>query len=174
LVPSSTIINTYNAVPAWVRSTGTTYNNALTLNGGSYYVMNGSYSIANITNQFSSSVTPSNPVYIILKTGSTLSLSNAINPPIGGVAQDPRIVFILEGTATLNVQHLSSIVVYGTTSTRLNVTNSSGGNPILYGQVRVGNIFNNSGSYVILNYKASTASAVNEDWTAGKYNKATY
>lgn len=176
---NSTVANTitsFNAEPPWVETTGTSYTSSLTLNGGSYYVMNGSNSLANITNQFSSTVTPSNPVYIILKSGSTLNLSNAIDPPVGGVAKDPRIVFILEGNATLNLQHLSSVVVYGSGSSSLDVNNSSGGNPTLYGQVRVGNI-SYSGSYVTLNYRAGTTSTTNPGtitWTAGDYKKATY
>ena len=174
IVPTPADISTFNTIPAWVKSTGTPYTNAMTLIGGDYYVMNGNLSISDITSQLSSTVTPSNPVYIILRTGSTLSLSNAVDPPIGSVTNDPRVVFILEGTATLNVQHQSSLIVYGTQNTNLNVTNSSGGNPVLYGQVRVGEIFNNTGSYVILNYRAITSASVGENWTAGHYNKATY
>jgi type II secretory pathway pseudopilin PulG len=169
-------INTFNTDPTWVKNTGTTYTSSLSLNGGSYYVMNGSVTVSNITSQLSSSVTPSNPVYIILRTGSTLNLSNAIDPPVGGVPKDPRIVFILEGTATLNAQHQSSLVVFGRENTSFNVNNSSGGIPILYGQIRVGSI-SYSGSYVTLNYRASTTYNPNPGtvtWTVGNYKKATY
>ncbi len=174
--------NLYNTIPSWVRSTGTTYVNNMTLNGGTYYRTNATTTtIANIASQLSASTTPENPVYIIIRTGQRIVLSNALDAPVGGVPKDPRVVFILEGTGSLILQHQSSAVVYGTVSTNLYVNNPSGGTSTLYGQVRVGrmqHINNNNTSSlnnnpIILDYQ-TTSTPGSVTWTAGQYKKAAY
>lgn len=174
--------NIYNAIPSWVSSTGTTYVDGMALNGGTYYRTNATTTtIANISSQLSASTTPQNPVYIIIKTGQRIVLSNALDAPVGGVPKDPRVFFILEGTGSLILQHQTSAVVYGTSSTNLYVNSPSGGTSTLYGQVRVGrmqhinsnNIASLNNNQIILDYQtASTPSTVT--WTAGEYKKATY
>ncbi len=175
--------NIYDAVPSWVRTTGTNYTNGMTLVGGTYYRTNSTTTtIANIASQLDSNVTPDNPVYIIVRNGHDLTLSSALDVPDGGTPRDPRVVFILENSADLILQHQSSAVVYGTTSSsRLYVNYPGYGVSTLYGQVKVGTLNhirnNNMGSLInyqiILDYQAaSTPGSVT--WIAGQYMKATY
>lgn len=180
---STTQKNIFDAIPSWVQSTGTNYTTGMTLNGGSYYVIGSNTTITNITSQLSSDVTPSNPVYIIVRNSRDLILTSALDAPVGGVPQDPRVVFILEGSADLLLQQNSSAVVFGTnTSSRLMIRNSVAGTSRFYGQIRVGTLrhigSNSTGASEInypleLNYKAnSTPGSVT--WTVGQYKKATY
>lgn len=173
--------NIFDAIPSWVQSTGTNYTTGMSLNGGTYYVINGNTTISNITSQLSSNVTPSNPVYIIIRSTRDVILTSVLDAPVGGVPKDPRVVFILEGTSDLILQNNSSAVVYGTnTGSRLMIRNS--GSSKFYGQIRVGtlrHIGSNSTSaseinYPLeLNYQApTTPGSVN--WTVGQYKKATY
>ncbi|MDD2371023.1 MAG: hypothetical protein PHQ32_03365 [Firmicutes bacterium] len=170
---TTALTNTYNATPSWVRSTGEPYVNNMTFQGGTYYTMTGTRTITNIMSQLSSTVTPANPVYIILKSGARLTLTNAIDPPIGGVANDPRIVFILEGTAYVYLENQTSAVVYGTISTRLYVNNASNGTSTLYGQVKVGRMYHDTTNPIILDYKAAT-SAGTDSWIVGMYTSSSY
>lgn len=173
-VPAATR-NLYNSIPDWVRSTGTTYSSTATLNGGTYHVVSGTSTIANITGQLAADVTPQNPVYIIVRTGTVLTLSNPIDPPVGGVVKNPRIVFLLEGTAQLHLQHTSSAVVYGTSGTSLVLTNPAGGTSTFHGQVRIGTITNFSGGTILLDYRAATGGGQTvETWVPGKYIKGSY
>lgn len=172
----------YDVVPSWVSSNGTNYTTGMTLDGGSYYVIGSNTTIADINSQLSANVTPENPVYLIVRSGRDLILSNPLDPPVSGVAKAPRVVFILENSADLILQHQSSAVVYGTNSnSRLYVNNPGLAVSTLYGQVRVGTLYhirnNNMGTLInyqiILDYQvASTQGTVT--WTSGQYKKATY
>lgn len=173
----------YDASPAWVETNGTNYTAGTTLYGGSYYVINGNTTIANITSQLSSDVTPENPVYIIVRSTRDLILTSVLDAPVGGVPKDPRVVFILEGTSDLILQHNSSAIVFGTnTGSRLMIRNSVAGASKFYGQVRVGTLrhigSNSTGASEInypleLNYQAPTTPGT-VIWTVGQYKKATY
>ncbi|MDD2371024.1 MAG: hypothetical protein PHQ32_03370 [Firmicutes bacterium] len=165
--------NLYSTEPSWVRSSGIDYVDGMTLQGGKYYEMDSNETISNINNQFDSSVTPDNPVFIILKDDSRLNITNAIDPPSGGVAKNPRIVFILEDNSRVYLENKSSAIVYGTENTRLYVENNNNESSNLYGQIHVGRMYHSNNNSIILNYKALVSAGV-DTWKAGLFIRTTY
>ncbi len=170
---TSEMENSFNSEPNWVRSNGTSYDNGTNLEGGKYYVMTGRNTISNITSQFDSSVTPDNPVFIILKEDSRLTVSNAIDPPSGGIVKNPRIAFILEDNAYIYLENKTSSIIYGTSNTRLYVENNNNESSNLYGQIHVGRMYHSNNNPIILNYKAVVATGL-DTWKAGLFTRTTY
>lgn len=186
------IRNSYNSVPDWVTNrpinppiypAGTPYT------GGNYYAINSNRTLnaSNIDSMLSSDVTPENPVYIIVRNAVRVTLTNPLDDPtVDGVKKEPRVVFILEGNASLILQDNSTAIVYSVNSSTSNtsilyINRSSSGQSNFYGQVRVGRMINilnnntstNNNNLISLEYRSNNIPGT-INWVKGNYMKTSY
>lgn len=165
-----------NTIPSWTTTrTGTVLTSPWTgpLNGGQYYQFTGTVTVPNLTSLYAPTVSSETPVYIILKTGSNVTITNAIDPSSSTSILEPRTYFILEGSASLTIARQSTVVVYsGTGPTDTATLNVSGTGTTLYGQFRVANLVNLGGTPITLDFVVPTG--FTSSWMVDEYTNDQY